>query len=163
MTTFGGLGVPVRPEHGDSSEVGFEWKAGGARLQTTAYELKLNDEIAYNALTYQNENLDKTLHRGLEVDAQMPIGKTLSMKAAYGYTEARFRDGVNSGKDVPLVPTHKASLGLTWKPDATWTHALVVNHVGNVFRWGYVQPVCSHGRLYGCRLVDQLALRIMDG
>lgn len=130
LTTFGGLGASVRPEHGNSSEGGVEWKSDGARLQATVYELKLNDEIAYNALTYQNENLDKTLHRGVELDALLPLGQKLTMNAAYAYTEARFRAGDNDGKDIPLVPTNKASLTMTWKPDAIWTHALSVNHVG---------------------------------
>jgi iron complex outermembrane receptor protein len=133
LTTFGGLGAPVRPEHGDSSEIGAEWKAGGVRLQATVFDLRLNDEIAYNALTYQNENLDKTLHRGAELDAMWPLGQALTMNAAYSHTEARFRAGANDGKTIPLVPADKASLGLTWKPSSAWTHALAVNYVGE--RW----------------------------
>lgn len=131
LTTFSGLGAPVRPEHGRSNEIGGEWKDGRLLLQATFYDLKLTDEIAWNNLTFQNENLAKTLHRGLELDARWRLMPRLDLNASYSNTTARFRDGANDGKTIPLVPEQKASLGMVWKPGTAWAHSMVAYYVGD--------------------------------
>ena len=136
LTTFAGLGVPIRPEHGNSNEIGGEWKDDRLRLQATFYDLKLTDEIAWNNLTFQNENLAKTLHRGWELDARWRLMPQLDLNASYSDTTARFRDGANTGKTIPLVPEQKASMGLVWKPNAAWAHSVVANHVGDRYFGG---------------------------
>lgn len=136
LTTYGGLGAPVRPEHGRSNEIGGELKDDRLRLQATFYDLKLTDEIAWNNLTWQNENLAKTLHRGLELDARWRLMPQLDLNASFSHTIARFRDGTNTGNTIPLVPKQKASLGLVWKPNASWAHSVVANYVGDRYFGG---------------------------
>ena len=73
----------------------------------------MKDEISWNQAAYRNENLDKTRHQGIEANADWSVGQYGKMDANYTYTEAKFTAGDNDGKDVPLVPHHRASVGAT--------------------------------------------------
>ncbi|TCJ13458.1 TonB-dependent receptor [Parasulfuritortus cantonensis] len=128
LTTYTGLGIPLRPEHGRSSDVGIDWHGGRGRLQATLYRQDLADEIAYNAnpdgdwSTYdgRNENLQRTRHQGLTVDASLKLAADLLARAGYSYTKAYFTAGADSGKTIPLVPRQEARLGLNWRISPEW-------------------------------------------
>lgn len=128
LTTFTGLGVPLRPEHGSSSEVGADWSGARGRLQATLYRQALKDEIAYNAnpdgdwntWDGRNENLQRTRHTGLTLEGRYRLGKDLTLDGGYAYTDARFTSGADDGKSLPLVPRHTARLGLAWRVAPEW-------------------------------------------
>lgn len=97
-------------EKGISCEVGAN--AGvteSLRLGLTLFRLEMEDEIAWNAVTMRNENTDETRRQGAEASATWKAGKAITVDAGYTYTDAGFSGGVNTGKDVPLVPKHQAS------------------------------------------------------
>jgi iron complex outermembrane receptor protein len=128
LTTFTGLGVALRPEHGDSAELGADWVGSKGRLQVTLYRQSLQDEIAYNANpdgdwnTYdgRNENLQRTRHTGLSLDGRYALAEGVDTLLGYALTTAEFADGPDRGKTLPLVPRHKARLGLAWRIDSAW-------------------------------------------
>lgn len=128
LTTFTGLGIPLRPEHGTSSEIGADWAGYAGRLQATLYRQDLKDEIAFNAnpdgdwSTYdgRNENLQNTRHQGLTLDATWKVAPGLQARAGYAYTDAYFSAGPDGGKTLPLVPRQEAQLGLTWQISGEW-------------------------------------------
>jgi iron complex outermembrane receptor protein len=113
LTTFAGLGIDLKPEHGDHADLGMEWKQSGRRLQATLYNLRLRDEIAWNI--NQNENLDATRHRGLELDGRLDLSPVWSLAANYAYTDAQFSAGANQGREIPLVSRHQGRIGLEWR------------------------------------------------
>jgi iron complex outermembrane receptor protein len=129
LTTFTGLGVPLRPEHGTSSELGADWSSARARLQATLYRQALKDEIAYdanpdgdwNTWDGRNENLQRTRHTGLTVEGRYRLADGVNLDGGYALTEAEFSAGADAGKTLPLVPRHTARLGLSWDLDAAWT------------------------------------------
>jgi iron complex outermembrane receptor protein len=93
-------------------EAGAELALGkGLTLAATAFLLNMQDEIAYNAITYQNENLDATRHAGLETSLFYQPCSAFRLNAAYTFTSARFTGGANDGNDVPLVPRHHLTVG----------------------------------------------------
>jgi iron complex outermembrane receptor protein len=128
LTTFTGLGVPLRPEHGSSSDAGFDWAGAGGRVQASVYRQALRDEIAYNAnpdgdwSTYdgRNENLQRTRHAGLTLEGQYRLAEDITLNGAYAYTRAEFAEGLERGKDIPLVPRQRARLGLAWQATPAW-------------------------------------------
>jgi len=97
-------------------EEGWNLEAGGVAnlsqnisASLTVFMLAMEDEIAYNPVTLQNENLDKTSRIGAEANVTLR-GEGCMLSANYSLVQAEFSDGTNDGKDVPLVPEHKASL-----------------------------------------------------
>jgi len=78
----------------------------------TVFMMKLNNEIFYNPLTFANQNYDDTEHRGIELGLELKLNDTFKIKGDYLYTKAFFDGGLYNRNQIPLVPYHKASLGL---------------------------------------------------
>lgn len=120
--------MPLRPEHGTSSELGADWSGKRGRLQATLYRQALKDEIAYNAnpdgdwntWDGRNENLQRTRHIGLALEGRYRIDEALTLEGGYAYTDAVFSAGPDDGKTLPLVPRHTARLGLAWRIAPEW-------------------------------------------
>lgn len=130
-TTFGGLAAPpARPETGRGTDVGFEWRAAGHSVQVTRYDLKMEDEIAWNNATFQNENLQKTRHRGFEVDTRWKLATDWRFDLAWSQREAVFSEGANAGKAIPLVPETRWTAMLSWNGGRMGRHGLLANRVG---------------------------------
>ncbi len=131
LTTWGGFALPApQPESGRGVDVGAEWRAGGHSVQATAYDLKMEDEIAYNAFTGQNENLQQTRHRGIEIDSRWRLASDWRFDLSWTGREATFRAGANAGKTIPLVPESRWTAKLAWEGGQWGSHALLANHVG---------------------------------
>lgn len=130
-TTFAGFASPVpRPESGRGKDVGAEWRAGGHSVQVTAYELDMKDEIAWNNATFQNENLQKTRHRGIEIDSRWKLADNWRLNLNWTGKSATFAAGTNDGNDIPLVPQTRWGAMLSWQGGAWGQHALRAEHVG---------------------------------
>jgi len=131
LTTWGGFAVPApKPETGRGLDVGAEWRAGGHSVQATFYDLKMVDEIAYNAFTGQNENLQKTRHRGIEIDSRWKLAPDWRFDLSWSGREATFREGPEAGNTIPLVPESRWTARLAWAGGHWGDHALLANHVG---------------------------------
>ncbi len=143
--TVSGLGVDLKPEHGRHADIGMEWKQAGRRFQATLYDLRLQDEIAWNNAASQNENLDATRHTGLELDTRLPLADSWALAVAYAWTDAQFTAGANRGKDIPMVPRHMGRIGLEWQQVDTRA-SLSINGMGSR-RYGgdYDNSIASQG------------------
>ena len=105
----------IEAEKGQNTEVGADLAlTGKLRTSVTLFMLNMKDEIAYNAATSRNENLDKTRHRGVEARMSCAMVTNIAFDAGYTYTEATFREGENSGKTIPLVPANTVTVGSTF-------------------------------------------------
>lgn len=137
LTTWGGFAVPApKPETGHGRDVGAEWRAGGHSVQATFYDLKMEDEIAYNLFTGQNENLQKTRHRGVEIDSRWKLAADWRFDLSWSGREATFRDGPDAGNTIPLVPESRWTARLAWSGGRWGDHALQANHVGQRYFGG---------------------------
>lgn len=105
------MSTVLRPETGLQYEVGTsvqlarDWTADLA-----LYRLDMEDEIAYDMVTWSNRNLQKTRRYGADAAltwAQTGVGL---ISVNYAYVDARFSDGANEGKRIPLVPAHVVSV-----------------------------------------------------
>ena len=121
----------LRPQINRSTEVGMEMKDQRGTLRATLFNINVDDEIHLDAFSagIGNTNLPPSRRRGLELDGRWKAHETLTVGAAYTYTDARFREGTLAGgggfgaffsnvgltgKRVPLVPQHKANLTASW-------------------------------------------------
>jgi len=121
----------IEPETGYNVELGSEWMAsetlsGGL----TVFLLEMDDEIAYNAMTMRNENLDRTQRIGAEAGVRYKLGEACELGLGYAYVQAQFTDGADDGNDLPLVPNHTANVALA--VELPWHLRLVadLNYVG---------------------------------
>jgi iron complex outermembrane receptor protein len=130
-TTWGGFAAPPpRPESGRGTDFGVEWRAAGHSVQVTRYDLRMEDEIAWNNLTFQNENLQKTRHRGFEIDSRWRLAADWRLDLSWSGREATFREGANAGNAIPLVPETRWTAALSWNGGRFGRHTLLANHVG---------------------------------
>ncbi len=108
----------LRPEASSSLEVGFRgrWK-GGRDLDLTLFRVDTEDEIVFDpdsplGLFGANVNVGEARRRGLEASARVELGERLRGFANLTLMEAEFRNGVNAGNSLPLVPRRRLALGL---------------------------------------------------
>jgi len=103
----------LEAEEGKSYEIGAEfYPIKNVRFAITLFRIDMEKEIAWNNATFRNENLDETRHQGLELNGSYKVGKKANIYGNYTYQDAKFTKGIYNDNDIPLVPNHKAFLGL---------------------------------------------------
>lgn len=122
----------LEPQTSQDSELGIDYKSGSSKVRAAFFQMNLNNEIHYNAITFSNMNLSPTRRYGLELEGTHGYTDSLEVAAAYSYTVAKFREGtyggVNvSGNNIPLVPRQRLALSSSWK--ATEKNTLNANAV----------------------------------
>ncbi len=131
LTTFAGFASkPVRPEQGRSIDAGIEFKDTAYTLRLTAYHLRMKDEITYNSVTFENENMAKTRHEGIDLSGHYNLNTQWQFTGGLNLQKAKFSDGVDNGKKIPLVPAVKVTAGIRFKPTAALNLSLLTNHIG---------------------------------
>lgn len=109
----------LEPQTSHDREIGIEHQGSSYSLRGTLYHMDLNNEIHYNALTFENMNLSPTRRQGMEMEGKLAISRNADLFANYSYTDAKFREGVYggtnvSGNNIPNVPRHRITLGGSW-------------------------------------------------
>ena len=125
----------LEPQTSQDSEAGIDYKSGNNKMRATLFQMNLNNEIHYNAITFTNMNLSPTRRYGLELEGAHNYTDALAVAAAYSYTVAKFREGtyggVNvSGNNIPLVPRQRLALSSSWKVSEKTTLSGNANYVG---------------------------------
>jgi len=113
----------LKPQTSQDAQVGWEWGSGANRLRAAAYYMKVEDEIHLDVYSFGigNTNLPPLERYGLELEAHGRVS-SVDLSAAYTLAYAKFTSGslngiALDGKDVPLVPQNKLSLGAVWHID----------------------------------------------
>jgi len=102
----------LKPQKADHLEIGTRQNfSNGIDLNANLFVMRLEDEIAFDNATYSNINLDKTRRDGVNLSLQAPAGKQASVQAGYAWRKATYRAGSNNGRNIPLVPRNKFTLG----------------------------------------------------
>jgi iron complex outermembrane recepter protein len=104
----------LRSQTSHDMEAGFRVNYGPAEFQSSAYVMKLKNELHFEPVTFTVVNLDPTKRQGVENSARLRVSDTLRLKGGITYTEAEFRSGQFAGKEVPLVSPWTKTAGLSW-------------------------------------------------
>jgi iron complex outermembrane receptor protein len=125
----------LEPQTSQDSEAGIDYKGEQNKVRASLFQMNLNNEIHYNAITFSNMNLSPTRRYGLELEGAHYYTDALEFAVAYSYTVAKFREGnyggVNvSGNNVPLVPRQKLIFSSSWKISEKTTLSGNANYVG---------------------------------
>jgi len=105
-------------------EGGFRIKSGGFQMQSSIYNMDLENELQFNPVGFFNINLDPTRRYGSETSASLRVSDSVLLRGGVAYTRAVFREGQYAGNDVPLVSRYTASGGVTWN---IWQNYLVAD------------------------------------
>lgn len=108
---------PLRPQRNSDREVGVKWAQGAQSATVRYFTQKTRDEIAFDALAYANTNIDPTQRKGVEAEGRWQATQSLSVSAVVQQLTARFREGVNAGKEMVLVAPRSATLRAGWRID----------------------------------------------
>jgi iron complex outermembrane receptor protein len=103
-------------------EGGFRIKSGGFQMQSSIYNMDIENEIHFIPALFFNVNLDPTRRYGSETSASLRVSDSLLLRGGAAYTRAVFREGPFAGNDVPLVSRYTAMGGVTWN---IWQNYLV--------------------------------------
>ncbi|MBN1614632.1 MAG: TonB-dependent receptor [Deltaproteobacteria bacterium] len=121
VASFSGFGgvflTELEKEKGISLEAGTEfYPIESLKIGLTVFRIDMEDEIeyVYDPLTFtgKNQNTGKTRHDGAEISLSYLWRTHLKIFGNYTYHKATFEDGINDGKEMPLVPQHMANAGL---------------------------------------------------
>lgn len=108
---------PLRPQRNSDREVGVKWAQGAQSATVRYFTQKTRDEIAFDMLAYANTNIDPTQRKGVEAEGRWQATQRLSVSAVVQQLTARFREGVNAGKEMVLVAPRSATLRAGWRID----------------------------------------------
>ena len=119
LFAFPGFGSnpDLDPEDSRSYEVGYRVRSPRALLDVGVFRIDTENEIVYDPDSPigpfgANVNAGKTEREGVEISLRGRLLPRLDLSAALTLTDAEFTAGDNDGKDVPLVPGERLSLGM---------------------------------------------------
>jgi iron complex outermembrane recepter protein len=125
-------------------EGGFRIKSGGFQMQSSIYNMDLENEIHFIPALFYNVNLGPTRRYGSETSASLRLSDSVTLRGGAAYTRAVFREGAFAGMDVPLVSRYTATGGVSWNiwqkylvADATvraWSERFMDNDQANTQR-----------------------------
>jgi iron complex outermembrane receptor protein len=134
--TWGSLNTELKPQTSRNYEAGIRhtfWP--GTELSLSFFCMNIKNELLYNPRggPYNlgaNENYDKTRHEGIEAGLELKPFDNLGIFGDYSYTKATFIKGIYDGKHVPLVPSHKGSVGVKLSLLKNFTLNISGNYTG---------------------------------
>jgi len=129
----------LNPQTGELIEAGLSATAGAFSQQLTLFQQDNRNEIGYIAANGRNANLDPTRRRGAEWEARWQLGEAWLLRASLTAIQARFYAGIYAGKNIPLVPAHKETMGIQWdgaEKSRTGSHSLALVSVGSRYFGG---------------------------
>lgn len=98
------------PEEGWSAEAGADVElTDKVRAGATLFLQEMQDEIAFNAATFENENMDDTRRYGIEAHFAWLLSSRCRLRADYTFIDTEIINGSDKGNSIPLVPEQKVS------------------------------------------------------
>lgn len=110
------LNVALLPQKSRDQELGVSYADASRKATARLFRHRLSNEIFFDPTSFANVNLDPTKRQGFEIDAEQRIAPDWRVSAHYQHVDAKFRDGVNSGREMVLVPKNTLGARLAWTP-----------------------------------------------
>lgn len=106
---------PLHIQRGTTASTGLSWHRAGQFSTLTLWRGDYDDEIHFDAMTFDNINLDPTRRYGVSLNSSWQLERNLRLGFAASWQRARFRAGPHDGNEVPLVPRQTAHIRLDWQ------------------------------------------------
>jgi iron complex outermembrane receptor protein len=130
------LNTNLKPQSAMNYQAGLRHKfTSRIKGSFSLFRMNVNNYIYYNPTGGQwgfgeNENYDKTVHEGIETSLEIKLQDWIAFFGNYSFTKAYFDGGVYNKNDIPMVPRHKAMLGMRLVLPGNFTLNLTGNYVG---------------------------------
>jgi iron complex outermembrane receptor protein len=108
---------PLEPQISHDMELGTTLGKGVNKMTARLFRHRLKHEIFYNPDLFANVNLDPTQRQGVGLDGSIGLASAFVLSGNLQHISAKFTDGPNTGKEIPLVPRNTAFLRLNWLPE----------------------------------------------
>lgn len=144
-STWSGLNTNLSQQTGIQYEMGVKHNFDNkAVVSVTPYWMNINNEIFFdptNGPFGSNSNYDKTRRYGVEVGSKVDLNHFLNFDfldkfefiTNYTYQNPQFSEGANDGKDIPMVPRHQATSGVTTRFFDNYNISLIGKYTGSRF------------------------------
>jgi iron complex outermembrane receptor protein len=123
----------LQPQIAKGIEFGIDYQTTAFNASMSVFQQKLENEIAFDANSFQNINLENTKHKGVEISAEYAVNSKIDVGVNYTYLNAKFTEGANDGNQLVLVPKHNYTVLLQAKLPADIDAALAWNYVSNSY------------------------------
>ncbi|MBV8802017.1 MAG: TonB-dependent receptor, partial [Gammaproteobacteria bacterium] len=116
----------LKTQRGDAYEAGAEWSWEGTQSQISIYQLNLRDEIAFDPQQTPdrpfgtNTNYSPTVRQGFTLSQKYNITNQVSVDGEYHFVNAKFQNGIYSGKQIPLVSENIFHGGINYAFMSYW-------------------------------------------
>ena len=121
----------LKPQVSDDIEFGASYKSRHLETSISLFHQTIENEIHFDAITFQNVNLENTQHDGVELTLTIDPYADLSINANYTYLKAEFTEGNNKANDIPLIPTNSANITVLASLPANFKSSISFNYVGS--------------------------------
>ncbi len=124
----------LKPQKSTDYEIGIRQAfAQRADLQVSVYSMRLRNEIEFDPVAFQFNNIGRSQHRGAELSLTGHFRPGLDGFLNYTLQDATHESGEAPGKQIIFVPRHLGSLGLRFGVGKGWLGSVVFRAVGRQF------------------------------
>jgi iron complex outermembrane receptor protein len=111
---------PLAPQMSHDLELGASYGDAARKVTARVFRSNLTNEIFFDpTLNFGygfNTNLAPTRREGFELDGEARVARDWTVSGHYQHVNATFRDGVNAGHEMVLVPKNIVTARLAWTP-----------------------------------------------
>ena len=110
------INTSLLPQTANDYEIGIKHSFSNRfSAHLNVFKIDTDQEIFYNPVLYENENLDGTTHReGAELSFEVNATDWLTVRGGYTYLRAKIEGGMFDGSNVPNVPLNKATMDVVY-------------------------------------------------
>ncbi len=121
------------PQTFETIEVGMKHYIFNSYISTSVFKTLTENEIFYNKLENQNENINGETERvGLEIFAEQYLGK-FTLRESFTYIDHEIKDGDYKGNEIPGVSSHQYSIGGTYDYNSNISFDTGLNYYGSAY------------------------------
>ncbi|HKE12718.1 MAG TPA: TonB-dependent receptor [Myxococcota bacterium] len=142
LTEYAGVfaeNLSLKPQTSDTYEAGLKWRSPRVTAGVALYLMEVHNEIIIDSsvdggLGVQNENIDRTRHRGIETALSVRPWDWLEVYGSYTLDDTRivFDPFTNlDGNRVPITPVHRGTAGFVVKLPYDFDIGMNANIVGS--------------------------------
>ncbi|MBA3661255.1 MAG: TonB-dependent receptor plug domain-containing protein [Gammaproteobacteria bacterium] len=129
----------LHPQRGIAYETGSHFQLKQCEIDINFYQLNLRDEIAFDPLQTpqtpfgSNTNLPPTRRTGVSTTLGRNLTDQLHLSAQYHFVNARFDQGIYSGKRIPLVSETILLTNLSYQWHEHWQFYVEARYTGSQY------------------------------